>query len=480
MEYSNKSKHRHSDKNLKLYSLSQSALELLDASPVCLKIVDLDFNLKYMSSSGVKDLNIKDITEYYGLPYPLSFYPEPFRISINDSLAKAKLHGMVVDLEGIVNDLDGNEQHYHSTLTPVKNDRHEIESIMIVSTNITAQKQAECALKKSLESLELQVEARTAELKKNEQRFAAAMQAANDGLWDWNLETDEVYFSPRWKDMLGYEEQDLFSTLDSFTALVRPDDREKVMKAARDYIEGRIDSFETEITMHHKDGHDIIVLSRGFLVRRKVDDKPIRLIGTHVDITERKRSEQFILDTSDILKMIALREPKEKIYDAIAYLYESRHPGLRCSMLLLEGNKLMHAGAPSMPKEYCDAINGLENGPNVGSCGTSTHYGVRVVVEDIATDPKWEKIKHAALPHGMRCCWSEPIKIQRVRSWVHLACITIIADVPMKQNQMICRRQLGSPASLWRGRNRKMSWNSTDSILKNWFPGEPANLRTLR
>lgn len=63
-----------------------------------------------------------------------------------------------------------------------------------------------------------------------------------------------------------------------------------------------------------------------------------------------------------------------------------------------------------MPKAYCDAVNGLENGPSVGSCGTSTYTGQRVLVENIETDPKWEKIKHYALPHGMRCCWSEPIK----------------------------------------------------------------------
>ena len=70
----------------------------------------------------------------------------------------------------------------------------------------------------------------------------------------------------------------------------------------------------------------------------------------------------------------------------------------------------MHGGAPSMPKEYCDTINGLENGPDVGSCGTSTYIGKRVLVENIETDPKWKDIKHVALPHGMRCCWSEPIK----------------------------------------------------------------------
>ena len=410
MEYNDKKKTKCHKNIQQLLPSTGSAFELLEASPVCTKIVDLDFNLKYMSASGVKDLNIDDITKHYGQPYPFSFYPEIFRTQMINSMLKVKQYGEVLEQEGRVNDIDGNNQYYRSTIVPVKNADRKIESIMIVSTNITAQKKAEAALKQTLENLEMQVEARTAELKKSEQRFAAAMQAANDGLWDWNLETNEVYYSPRWKSMLGYQEEELVGHFDTFMTLLHPDNKEKVMKMARDHIKGNIDSFEVEITMRHKDGHDVNILSRAFLVRSEVDDKPVRLIGTHADITERKKSEQFILDTSDILKMIALREPKEKIYDAIAYLYESRHPGLRCSMLLLEGNKLMHAGAPSMPKEYCDAVNGLENGPDVGSCGTSTYYGIRVVVEDIATDPKWAKIKHVALPHGMRCCWSEPIK----------------------------------------------------------------------
>ncbi|HNC42330.1 MAG TPA: EAL domain-containing protein, partial [Nitrosomonas sp.] len=71
---------------------------------------------------------------------------------------------------------------------------------------------------------------------------------------------------------------------------------------------------------------------------------------------------------------------------------------------------LLHGGAPSLPKAYCEAVHGLRNGPNVGSCGTSTFTGKRVLVENIETDPKWADIKHFALPHGMRCCWSEPIK----------------------------------------------------------------------
>lgn len=128
------------------------------------------------------------------------------------------------------------------------------------------------------------------------------------------------------------------------------------------------------------------------------------------DISERKHAEHFIKQTSEILEMIATGKPSSEVYDAIAWMYEARYPGMRCSMLELKGNKLMHGGAPSLPKEYCDAINGLENGPEVGSCGTSTFTGERVLVEDIATDPKWADIKGAALPHGLRACWSEPIK----------------------------------------------------------------------
>ncbi len=138
------------------------------------------------------------------------------------------------------------------------------------------------------------------------------------------------------------------------------------------------------------------------------DGRTVRL-EVATDITERKKTEIYFKRNAEILEMIATIQPSSSIYNAIALMYESRHPGMRCSMLELKGNKLMHGGAPSLPKEYCDAVNGLENGPCVGSCGTSTYTGKRVLVEDIATDPKWTALKDVALPHGLRSCWSEPI-----------------------------------------------------------------------
>ncbi|MDP1786919.1 EAL domain-containing protein [Nitrosomonas sp.] len=261
-----------------------------------------------------------------------------------------------------------------------------------------------------LAAVNLMTEKRTTALYISEERFSLAMRGANDGLWDWNLESDEVYYSPRWKSMLGYGENELDNDLNTWANLVHPDDKDRVLEKVQDYLVGEADSFEVEMRMHHKDGHEVYVLSRAFLVIRESDGKPARLVGTHVDITERKLAEVFDNKNADILEMIAIGRSASDIYDAIALLYEARHPGMRCSMLELEHNKLLHGGAPSLPKAYCDAVNGLENGPNVGSCGTSTFTGQRVLVENIETDPKWEKIKHYALPHGMRCCWSEPIK----------------------------------------------------------------------
>ena len=245
---------------------------------------------------------------------------------------------------------------------------------------------------------------------KSEERFSLAMRGADDGLWDWDLETNEVYYSPRWKSMLGYSENELDHKLSTWEALVHPNDKDGVLEKIKDYISGNTDSFEVEMRMSHKNGRIIFVLSRAFLVTRESDNKPIRLVGTHIDITERKKSETFNDKNAQVLEMIAIGRSAPEVYDAIALMYEERHPGLRCSMLELHGNKLLHGGAPSLPKEYCEAVHGLENGPEVGSCGTSTYTGKRVIVENIDTDPKWQKIKHVALPHGMRSCWSEPIK----------------------------------------------------------------------
>jgi len=122
-----------------------------------------------------------------------------------------------------------------------------------------------------------------------------------------------------------------------------------------------------------------------------------------------RSSEYVTKQTAFILEMIAKGVYAKLIYNAIATLYEARHEGMRCSLLELKGNKLIHGGAPSLPEQFCKDVNGLEIGPEVGSCGTAAHTGKQVLVADIATDSKWAALKDATLLHGMRSAWSQPI-----------------------------------------------------------------------
>jgi len=205
--------------------------------------------------------------------------------------------------------------------------------------------------------------------------------------------------------LTGYSEQELLRM--TFWEIIHEDFQDLVRQRGRDRQVGAgvPDHYEAKII--HKGGDIRWVNFRVSMI--ELDGKPA-VLGMAIDITERKQVELLIKQTAEIVQMVATGQPASSIYDAIALMHEARHPGMRCSMLELKGDKLMHAGAPSLPDAYCNAVHGLQNGPNIGSCGTSTYTGKRVLVEDIATDPKWAALKSVALPHGLRSCWSEPIK----------------------------------------------------------------------
>ena len=131
-------------------------------------------------------------------------------------------------------------------------------------------------------------------LQKSEERLALAIRGANDGLWDWNLETGDIYYSPRWKNMLGYEVDELENKVEQYWKLIHPDDIDRVREFINKAEKQHEWSFEVEFRMKHKKGHYIDILSRGFIVRPDAHGEITRIAGTHVDITERKRSEELI------------------------------------------------------------------------------------------------------------------------------------------------------------------------------------------
>jgi len=132
----------------------------------------------------------------------------------------------------------------------------------------------------------------------SEERFRLAMQGANDGLYDWNLVTNEVYFSRRWKSMLGYDEDELDNHLDTWKRLVHPEDLDRTLALVQDFIAGRVSKYEIEFRLRHKEGHYRAILSRAHLYRDK-QGTAARLIGTHVDISERKQLETALHESKE-------------------------------------------------------------------------------------------------------------------------------------------------------------------------------------
>jgi diguanylate cyclase (GGDEF)-like protein/PAS domain S-box-containing protein len=123
-------------------------------------------------------------------------------------------------------------------------------------------------------------------LRESEERYALAARGANEGLWDWNLETDEIYFSPRWKAMLGYEDGEIGNRPSAWFDLVHPDDLDRLTAALAEHRDGAIPLFENEHRLRHKDGSYRWVLSRGMVVRTP-SGAPKRMTGSQTDLTER-------------------------------------------------------------------------------------------------------------------------------------------------------------------------------------------------
>jgi PAS domain S-box-containing protein len=134
-------------------------------------------------------------------------------------------------------------------------------------------------------------------LRYSEERFRLAMEATNDALWDWNMVTNEIYRNPRHATMLGYEQGDIPASEEGWEGLIHPDDRARVLGALKGYLAGRTSSYEVEYRLKTKPGDYIWVLGRGKVVAYGNDGAPVRMIGTNIDITERKKAEDALRES---------------------------------------------------------------------------------------------------------------------------------------------------------------------------------------
>lgn len=137
----------------------------------------------------------------------------------------------------------------------------------------------------------------------SDERFKLLIKANNDGIWDWQISSDDLFLSPRWKEIIGYEDNEIENKHKVFEELIHPDDYQYVMTHLDGYLNGTNAEYRVEFRMKHKKGHYVWIHSRGELLRDS-NEKPYRIAGSHTDITPRKKQEESILKKQQLLSAI--------------------------------------------------------------------------------------------------------------------------------------------------------------------------------
>ncbi|MGC9333851.1 MAG: GAF domain-containing protein [Anaerolineae bacterium] len=552
-------------------------LELLfDRMPMGIAVLDRDYRIQRYNPTW------EDFAERYAPPSAAPLTPGiPYFAHLPGTegtvmpLFARALAGETIRLDAVRLESERIVTYWDVVLAPIV-EGEKVTGILNVTIDATSRVQANQDLEKTLETL-----------CQREERLALVMEGINDGIWDWDIESDQVYFSARWKSMLGYAEDEVADEFEAWEELIHPDDREQAVAALQAHLDGHTPFYRLEHRLRHKDGGYRWILARGKALRRD-DGTPYRLVGSHTDITERRMAEEALhyraafenvvssistdfidmpLDEIDVgiqralqtigqfmgvdrsylfrftedrsrmdcshewsapgvepqidhmrnvpvdefawsnrrllrgeslhvprvadlpseaeaerrefvrqgiqslvvVPMVyrgatvgfvgfdSVREEKTWSEDSIQLLHlvaavfvnalehrraqaiqegqrhflellatggefsetlhtlvriiEEQWPGMLGLVLLLdEDGHHLHIGASvSLPQAYVDSIEGLEIGPRVGSCGTASYQGQRVIVEDIACDERWEGLRDLAEAYGLRACWSEPV-----------------------------------------------------------------------
>ncbi|MBN1475716.1 PAS domain S-box protein [Candidatus Sumerlaeota bacterium] len=214
-------------------------------------------------------------------------------------------------------------------------------------------------------------------LRESEERHQMALAGGELGTWDWDVRSGEVRYNERWAGMLGYEIGDLYSRRITWEGLLHPDDRAWVMESFTAHLEGKTPHCETEHRLRHRSGKWVWVLDRGKVLVRDVDGRPLRVCGTHLDITERKEIEAKVAEREALFHQITANasvatyrlhwgdSPGQGTYEFFGHDVESL-VGVPAEELnqqrFLELIEEMHILDPEMPAEITERRRAFTDG----------------------------------------------------------------------------------------------------------------------
>lgn len=218
-----------------------------------------------------------------------------------------------------------------------------------------------------------------------------------------NFEGRFLQVNPAWERHLGWTMEELTST--NWVDFVHPDDVEASVNEFNKLLGGAA-TLGFENRYRCRDGS-----YRWLSWNAHPNMESRRVMAVVRDVTGNKRERLRANSHHATLSLLASGAALPTVLESIVLGVEQEHPGMICSILLLDrdGKRLKLGASPSLPEPYNLSIDGISIGPNVGSCGTACFYRKRVIVDDIDTDSKWEHCRHLAQSAGLRSCWSEPI-----------------------------------------------------------------------
>lgn len=227
-------------------------------------------------------------------------------------------------------------------------------------------------------------------------------------LWVTDPDGARTFVSRGWYDYTGQSKEKGLGS--GWLDVIHPDDRESTAQTFADANASR-QSFSVDYRLRRSDGEYRWAIDSG---RPRFADGGdfLGFVGSVIDVHERRQAQELRTGQARVLEMIASEESLAEILSELVAFIERRIPDAIGSILLLDddGRRLQHGAAPRLPPAYNEAIDGVEIGEGVGSCGTAVHRGERVIVEDIQTDPLWSEFRDLAASHDLRACWSEPIR----------------------------------------------------------------------
>ncbi len=247
-----------------------------------------------------------------------------------------------------------------------------------------------------------------ASLRESEARFRNMADHAPVMMWVTDPEGRCTYLNRGWYDFTG---QTPAEGLDyGWLEATHPDDKFSAGETFHQ-ANARQEAFRIEYRLRGADGEYRWAIDAG---APRFDDEGCFLgfVGSVIDITERKRTEALQAAQAQLLETAMQDFPLQKILNDLVLMVEGlSSAGVVASILLMDadGKRLRHGAGPNLPEEYNNAIDGIEIGPNVGSCGSAAFFKKPVYVNDIATDPLWADFRELALSHGLHACWSSPI-----------------------------------------------------------------------